>query len=229
MSEPMEPAIARDPAAASRDLAASSPDPQWWSGHRISAEYRAFVDDEAGASRIAVYHALCVPGILQTAAYARAATAAIVRKDPADPYVEARVALRLRRQQDLQARAAGAEPTELVAILDEAVLRRPVGGAAVLREQLDRLLDLAGQSWIKLVIVPLALDGHPGLGGSFELLSFPGARRPDLLFVESGIVDFVITEPTVTATYRETIAALTETGLTGAAAADLITRLRAEA
>jgi hypothetical protein len=221
MSEPREPAIARESAAASRD-------PQWWSSHRISDEYRDFVEAEARASRVAVYHALCVPGILQTEAYARAATAAIVQKDPADPYVEARVSLRLRRQRDLEARAAGEHPPELVAILDEAVLRRPIGGAAVLREQVDRLLDLARQDWITLVVLPLALDGHPGLGGSFELLSFPGPPRPDLLFVESAIVDFVITEPTVTATYRETIAVLSATGLTGAAAVEQIARLREE-
>jgi hypothetical protein len=220
MSEPSEPAIARDPAAASRD-------PQWWSDNRISDAYREFVADEARASRVAVYHALCVPGILQTAEYARAATAAIAQKEPADPYVEARVALRLSRQQDLRARAAGPRPPEVVAILDEAVLRRPIGGPAVLREQLDRLLGLIGQSWITLVIVPLALDGHPGLGGSFELLSFPGPAREDLLFVESAIVDFVVTDPAVTTMYSETVGALTTIGLAGAAAAERISRLRA--
>lgn len=200
--------------------------PEWWANHQISPEYREFASREATAAGIELYHALCVPGILQVESYARAATSAIVKKDPAHPDVAARVEFRMSRQRRLAERAAAGHPPRLVAGMDEAVLRRPVGGAEVMREQLDRLLAMMDESWVTVVIVPLSLDGHPGLGGIFELLSFDGSAEPDIVFLESASADFLLRDPQVTGSYRETIARLAGVGLTGDSARTKIGELR---
>jgi hypothetical protein len=192
----------------------------------MSLEYRDFVAREATAGRVELYHALCVPGILQTEAYARAATAAIVKRPPADPFVTARVEIRMERQRVLAARGTSGQPPQLVTVLDEAVLCRPVGGRSVMRAQLDRLAELVEAPTATVVIVPLELAGHPGLGGTFELLTFSDPVAPHLVFVESAAADFIVDDPAVTESYRETIAMLTELGRTGAAAQEMINRAR---
>jgi hypothetical protein len=185
------------------------------SDNPLSPEYIEFAEREATAARIELYHALCVPGILQTTAYARAVTSAIVKQDPDGPGVIRRVDFRMGRQRRLAERAAAGQPPHLVAGMDEALLRRPVGDMGVMREQLDRLLQAMDEPWITVVIVPLSLNGHPGLGGTFELLSFDGPREPDVVLIESAAADFLIREPEVTRSYRDTITRLMEIGLTG--------------
>jgi hypothetical protein len=185
------------------------------SDNPLSPEYLEFAEREATAARIELYHALCVPGILQTRAYARAVTAAIVKQNPDRPDVVRRVDFRMSRQRRLAERAAAGQPPHLVAGMDEALLRRPVGGAEVMREQLDRLLQAMEEPWTTLVIVPLGLNGHPGLGGTFELVSSDAPPAPDVVLVESAAADFLIREPEVTRSYRDTIKRLTEIGLTG--------------
>ena len=201
---------------------------RWWRRHRLTREYQRFVGYEAESSRISIYQGLFVPGLLQTEEYAQASTAKIIRQSIADDDVTARVEVRLNRQRDLFERMSGANPPELIAALDEAVLRRPIGGGAVLRRQLDHLLELAGHSSIELIVVPLALEGHPGLGGTFELLEFAGSGDPDIVFVESAAQDFVENDRKVTRSYRENMKVLREVGLTGDQATAAISALRPE-
>jgi hypothetical protein len=209
----------------SSEPAGERPDPQ--TNHHLSPEYAEFVDREATAARIELYHALCVPGILQTETYARAATSAIVKQEPDHPGVIARVDVRMSRQRRLAERAAAGHAPQLVAGMDEAVLRRPVGGPDVMRQQLDRLRQMMDEQWITVVIVPLDLDGHPGLGGIFELLSFDDdSQEPDLVFVESAVADFLLRAPEVTRSYRDTISRLVNVGLTGDRARSKIEEIR---
>jgi len=205
----------------------SEPTPDGPGGPHLSPEYAEFIQREATADRIELYHALCVPGILQTEAYARAVTSAIVKQDPSRPGVIARVDARLGRQRRLAERAAAGQPPHLVAGIDETLLRRPVGGADVMREQIDRLLQVVDEPWVTMVIVPLGATSHAGLGGTFELLSFNGSHQPDLVFVESAAADFLLRRPEVTRTYRDTIRQLTEIGLTGEAARSKLEEIRA--
>jgi hypothetical protein len=181
----------------------------------MSMEYRQFVDYESQASRICVYQALFVPGLLQTDDYARAIAARVIRRSADDESVNARVEIRMGRQRDVFARMNGASALNLVMVLDEAVLLRPVGGNAVMIRQLDRLIEAAALPSVELVVVPLHLDGHPGLGGTFELLEFPNAEIPAVLFVESAACDFVVTNPEITRAYRENLDALRTRGRTG--------------
>jgi transcriptional regulator with XRE-family HTH domain len=210
------------------NLAATSRNRGWWSSHQLTREYQRFVGYEAESSRISVYQGLFVPGLLQTEDYARAITAKIIRKSPENDDVTARIEVRMNRQRDLFARMSGPNPPDLIAALDEAILRRPIGGGAVMRRQLDHLLDMTRHSSIQLIVVPLALEGHPGLGGTFELLEFAGSGDSDVVFVESAAQDFVVEDQKVTRSYRENMKILQETGVTGDGAAATISAIRDE-
>jgi hypothetical protein len=205
------------------ELAIISRERQWWSRHRLTGEFQRFVAYEAEATKINVFQALFVPGLLQTSEYARAVTSAIIRKAPDHADVTARVDIRLARQKAVLERK---HPPRLVAMIDESVLLRPVGGESVMRAQLDRLLEVGGQPFMTLAVVPLALGAHAGLGGVFELLEFAGPDDPDVLFVESAANDFLVKEAERTGEYREIVTTLLADGLTGGDALDQIRKVR---
>ena len=123
------------------------------------------VADEADAVRIRTWEPLLVPGLLQTEHYAWAVIRARWPDDPDG--VQRRVMARMARRTLLSKPDAPA----LTAILDEAALRRPIGGAAVMRDQLRELLRPRPNVTIR--VVPYATGAHPGLEGSFVLLDFP--------------------------------------------------------
>ena len=218
----------RDPAEVARltDLAVVARRRPWWSGSGVGDGYREFIGYESEASRITVYQALLLPALLQTEGYARAVTSSIVGTKPDEAMVRRLVDVRLRRQAELFARMRGPEPPRLVALLDGAVLERPVGGAEVMRAQLDHLLGLLTHECIRLVVVPLRHGVHPSLGGAFELMEFAGSGDPDVVFVESTVKDFVVKDADVTASYHDVVAAVVAAGLTRDAAADEIRRVR---
>jgi transcriptional regulator with XRE-family HTH domain len=208
------------------NLAVASRRRQWWNSYPLGNEYREFIAYEDDASRITVFQALIVPGLLQTADYAKAITAAVLRKAPTDPEIERLIEVRMKRQRGLFKRMRQEEPPELVALLDGAILRRPVGGAEVMRAQLTHLLDLAEEHQVKLVVVPLEHGGHPGLGGIFELLEFAGSGDPDIVFVESTVKDFVLKDKETTQGYHDIANAIAAAGLNGEDAVNEIRRIR---
>ncbi|GAB1643021.1 helix-turn-helix domain-containing protein [Krasilnikovia sp. MM14-A1259] len=207
-------------------LAATSRSRQWWSSHKLTREYQQFVAYEAEASRISMYHATLIPGLLQTEDYAKNSTAKVIHRSPDDADVLARIEIRMERQRNMQQRMQSPDAPEVIAALDEAVLRRPVGGPTVMRHQLDHLLEMGRMSAITLIVVPLSLAGHPGLGGTFELLEFAGSGDPDVLFVESAASDWLVQTPEVTAHYRETMKILEMDSLTGDAAVRAVHEIR---
>jgi hypothetical protein len=119
-----------------------------------------------------------VPGLLQTEDYARAVLSSLPRRTPDE--VERLVKARLQRQARLTQET---DPLELWAVVDESVLRRPLGGAAVMRAQLDALVDWAARTNVT-VQVYRPKDVHPGLRGSFSLLEF-GPADPRVGYVDS--------------------------------------------
>ena len=207
-------------------LAATARERGWWRRHRLTKEYRQFVGHEVEASRISIYQALFMPGLLQTEDYAQAITAKILLQSADAQDVRARIEVRMARQRNLLERLDGATVPELIVALDEAVLRRPLGGIAVMRRQLDHLLEMAAKPAITVVVLPLRLEGHPGLGGTFELLEFAGSGRPDMLFLEAVTHDFIVTEEAATAPYRESMKALQEVGWSGEDATGAIEEIR---
>ncbi|WP_199510680.1 helix-turn-helix domain-containing protein [Nucisporomicrobium flavum] len=209
-------------------LARTSRSRQWYSRHRLAGAYADFVAYENEASVIQAWQMLFVPGLLQTSDYARAVTARTLRADPNDEQVKARVELRLDRQKALFERMEGAEAPRVVAILDESVLRRPIGGRAVMARQLDHLLALAeDDTKFALGVAPLDLEHHSGLGGSFELLKFSDKSHTDVLFVEGAAGrDFLLADKGSTDRHNALFKDLLDYGRTGDRALQMIRSIR---
>jgi transcriptional regulator with XRE-family HTH domain len=163
------------------ELAHQANNPGWW--HRfgdVSPSWlQAYLGLEVAATLIRTYEVQFVPGLLQTADYARAVI--LLGHDRATPEeIEKRVALRMERQQLL----TRPHPPQLWAVLDEAVLRRPIGGGAVMRGQIAALVEASKLPNVTLQVLPFAAGGHSAAGGAFTLLRFPEEDLPDVVFSE---------------------------------------------
>ena len=160
-------------------LARSAAYPAW---------FRDWVEIEREATALRWFEPLLIPGLLQTEEYARAVLAAA---HPASP--EAEVERLVSARMDRQAILDAAEPPLLWVILDEGVLTRPVGGPAVMRAQLDRLIEAARRPRIVLQVVPFGTGAHPGLDGRFAIASFGGA--PDVVYLDNALAGQVVEGP----------------------------------
>jgi transcriptional regulator with XRE-family HTH domain len=162
-------------------LAREANQPGWWQmfGDVLPSWFQAYVGLEAAASVIRTYEVQFVPGLLQTEEYARAVI--VNGRSSASPdEVERRVRLRMRRQ-ELLARPGG---PMLWAVVDEAALRRPIGGGDVMRDQMKALTAAAKLPNVRLQVVPLGSGGHAAEGGAFTILRFPDKDLPDVVYVE---------------------------------------------
>ncbi|NJC68175.1 helix-turn-helix domain-containing protein [Planosporangium thailandense] len=171
----------------------------WWSQYAsaVNSGYATYIGLEADAREVRDYEALVVPGLLQTEAYARATVQPVGLPDLPGDVVEQRVRVRMERQQRLR----GEAPLEIRAIIDEAVIRRVVGGRHVMREQLKRLAEEARRPNVRLQVVPFAGGAEwPGMIGSFTILSFPEHADPDVVYVE-GLTGDTFVEGDATARY----------------------------
>src|SRR3954453_95394 len=147
----------------------------WWHAYRgvLPPTYRDFISLESQASAMRTLETSVIPGLLQTPEYARAVTRAAV--DGLDEErLHALVEVRLARQDGLRA----APPLELSAVLDEAVLRREVGGPGVMTRQLERLVESARLPQVRLQVLPFTAGAHIGVTGPFVIFSF--SRTSDL-------------------------------------------------
>jgi hypothetical protein len=162
-------------------MAREANQPGWWQhfGDLLPAWFRAFVDLESAASLIRAYEGQFVPGLLQTEAYCRAVVAGALLDEPAEE-VERRVALRLGRQGLL----GTPDGPRLWAVVDEAALRRPVGGRGVMRAQVERLVEAASLPQVTLQVLPFAAGAHPAMVGAFTVLRFADAELPDVVYLE---------------------------------------------
>lgn len=165
------------------DLARRSRQRAWWAGYKgiLSPSYLEFIGLEADASTIRYFHPTIVPALLQTEAYARAIISGggtrILEPAEVDTYVEIRMT-RIREALDRPA------PPELVVVLDEAAIRRHVGGKGVMRQQLQHLIALAARPNVRLGVLPFAAGVHPGLYGSFALFGFTEPDADVVLYLE---------------------------------------------
>ena len=164
------------------DLARKAREHGWWHSYRsvLSSRFSEFIGLEASASSIKNFEVIVVPGLLQTESYAHALFAnarPVQARDEADHLVR----VRMKRQE----RLVGEDPPRFWAVLDEAVLRRRVGGDEVMRDQLAHILELARQPHITVQVIPLASGGHAGTSGSFVLLEFPDASADPVPYIET--------------------------------------------
>ncbi|OLT36297.1 hypothetical protein BJF79_06725 [Actinomadura sp. CNU-125] len=155
----------------------------WWQSYSdfLSKDYRTYIGLETAAARLDIFQTLGIPGPLQTAEYARAVISEGGSLDLDDDAIERRVNLRLERQAVLK----GERPLELWAVLDEAALRREIGGRETMSTQLQRLAEAARQPGITLQVIPFETGVHASLPGSFGIFHFAGEDEPDVAFSES--------------------------------------------
>lgn len=164
------------------ELVKQANEPGWW--HRFSdvlpGWFQAYVGLEEAAARIRTYEVQFVPGLLQTKEYARAViTAGAVGSAPEE--IARRVDLRLERQRQVLERTT---PPTFWAVIDEAALRRPIGGVDVMRGQIQHLVELMDQGNVTIQVMPFHFGGHAAEGGAFSILRFPEAELPDIIYVE---------------------------------------------
>lgn len=159
------------------------------SGHLRARGIPAWFEDwprkEGQARRIRSYEGAVIPGLLQTEAYARTILATGIGVSNGD--LDAAVTLRLDRQRILDRD----DPPELWAIVDEPVLRRPVGGAAVMRAQLDHLVVAAQRPNMAIQIIPISAGAHRGLnGGAFAIADFDDA--PSVAYQDTALSGTIV-------------------------------------
>jgi transcriptional regulator with XRE-family HTH domain len=155
----------------------------WWQSYSSDAVpewFQVYLGLEAEAASIHEYAAELVPGLLQTADYYRA----FMRTAPAagnEEAIERKIAVRATRQERLTADDA----PECWAVLNEAAIRRVVGGAEVMRGQLQHIVQMADLSRISVQVLPFKAGAHPAMDGSFIILGFPEVPDPDVVYLES--------------------------------------------
>ncbi|MFF8731489.1 helix-turn-helix domain-containing protein [Streptomyces sp. NPDC015171] len=154
---------------------------RWWHAYRgvLPPTYRDFISLESQAGAMRTLETTVVPGLLQTAEYARAVTRAAV-KDLAEDRLDTLVEVRLARQDVLHSDP----PLVLDAVLDEAVLRREVGGPGVMARQLERLMEAARLPQVRLQVLPFTAGAHVGLTGPFVIFSFPSTSDLDVVVLD---------------------------------------------
>jgi transcriptional regulator with XRE-family HTH domain len=162
----------------------------WW--HAFGdIPYSVYIGLEAEATSIRNYQSLIIPGLLQTREYAEA----LVRgASPENTYeqVQKQVDVRMRRQE----RITGDDPVRFWAVVDEAALRRVVGGTVVMRQQLEQLAELSRLPHVTIQAIPFSIGAHPGMSGAFSLLEFQEAADSDVVYLEGVTSDLYLERET---------------------------------
>jgi len=177
----------------------------------------AYVGLEVAATSIDIYMSLIVPALLQTADYARAVIGA-VRPDLPAREIDRRVELRVRRQALLDQE----RPPRLRVLLDDTVLRRPVGGPAVMAAQRRRLLEDAARPTVTLQVLRTEAGAHAGMDGPFTIFGFPAAAERDVVALDSAADALYLEDPEDVARYRRVFELLLPAALPPEASAELI-------
>jgi transcriptional regulator with XRE-family HTH domain len=184
-------------------------------GEAYPSWFRPFVELERTAVSLRTWEPVLIPGLLQTEDYARAVLRAARPTDP-DERISQAVVARLERQAILDRE----DPPMLWVVLDEAVLRRPVGGAGVMSDQLQSLLITAQRPKIIVQVVPLGVGANAGMTGAFVIASFTGA--PDTVHLDSAGTGLIADRADVVASCAFAFDALRADALSPACSFDLI-------
>jgi len=154
----------------------------WWNKYTeaVPEWFALYLGLETEATRIRGVDGHFVPGLLQTAAYAKAVIACAANRPGDEELIDRRVQLRMDRQSILY----GEDPLTMHIILDENVIRRQVGGRQVMREQIARLIEAAHLPNVTLQIIPFTAGEYPSSGTAFAIISLP-KDEPDVVYVEN--------------------------------------------
>ena len=162
-------------------LAAQANSPGWWHPYNdvITDWLEGFIGLEQAAGLIRTYGVQLIPDLLQTEAYAHAVIMFGHPNAPEDE-IERRVELRMKRQRMLHQ----PEAPRLWAVIDEAALRRPVGGPATMRAQIEHLVDICELPNVTVQVLPFYVGGHAAMRGPITLLRLPEHELPDVVYLE---------------------------------------------
>jgi transcriptional regulator with XRE-family HTH domain len=188
--------------ATALELAAHANADSWWQayGDVVPPWLEQYLDMERSARLIRAYEAQHVPGLLQTGDYARAVLRSSL-PGATDAEVERRAELRLVRQQVLR----GAGQACLWVVIDEAALRRPAGGRAVMKAQIAHLIEASRLPNVRIQVLPLSAGGHAAGGGSVTVLRFRESELPDVVYLEQMLTAVYLSRPEVSAHYRDVL------------------------
>ncbi|WP_262060555.1 helix-turn-helix domain-containing protein [Streptomyces sp. STR69] len=165
-------------------LAEEANTPAWWQYFNdvVPTWTQAYLGAEQAASLIRCFEVQRVPQLLQTPDYARASLR-LAHADARGEELDRRVMLRMTRQRILRRRPAA----QLWAVIDEAALRRPVGGIRTMRAQLRHLIEICRLPQVTVQIMPFLAGGHAAEAGPVTILRLPGGRLPDMVYLEQRV------------------------------------------
>lgn len=179
------------------DLARRANQPGWWHRYNdlLPPWFETYLGLEGAAQTIRTFEGQLVPGLLQTEDY----THALIEVGHQSAEATRRVELRTKRQQILDI----SDGPRLWAVLDEAVLHRPIGGRKVLREQIEHLLQVSHKSGVTIQVLPYEAGGHAAAGSSFTMLRFAERELPDIVYLEQLTSALYLDRKEDLQTYRE--------------------------
>lgn len=189
--------------------------------HAYPAWFREFVERERDATSIREFNALAIPGLLQTEDYARALFRACKPAD-SDEAISQHVAARLERQRIMDR----VKPPILWAVVDEGVLRRPVGGVQVFRAQLAHLAEVGRHPGVMFQVMPFSAGAHAGLLGEFIVLGLP--RGEEVAYTESVESARLIERADEVAAFNLAFDLIRAVALSPQASLDFVARLEGE-
>jgi transcriptional regulator with XRE-family HTH domain len=192
----------------------------WWQAYSDTPAMPV-IGLEVAADQIQSYEAMVVPGLLQTRDYARAMISALY-SEMSNAQVDRWVELRMTRQELLTRR----NPPMVQILLEECVLRRPVGGRSIMRAQLEHLAStVAAAPSLALQILPLSVGAHAAMNGPFAVFRFPDPAVPDVVFFEHAVTDLFLETPEHVERYGRVFENLSESALDPSESDLFLTRL----
>jgi transcriptional regulator with XRE-family HTH domain len=209
-------------------LARSARQRRWWSSYRdiLNQQYQEFIGFEADAARLRQFHPSIVPGLLQTETYIRAMIPALALSPLPEAVYESLVQVRLRRQQEI---LDSDDPPEFVVVIDEAALRRPVGGLDAMRDQLRHIAEVQSQDTVTLGILPFSAGPHVGMQGAFHIMEFAADEDDDVLYLENALGDVSMRDrPELVSLYSKHLDTLLERSIKGETAVEYLAKISDE-
>ncbi|MFC4565763.1 helix-turn-helix domain-containing protein [Nocardiopsis mangrovi] len=190
-------------------------------GNGLAAWFQGLASLIQQATQLREYNPMLIPGLLQTEEYARAILRAGQPADT-DADIEEQVKARMKRQAVLFAE----RPPHLIEVLDEAVLRRPIGGRETMGKQLEHLLKVSSEARVALHVIPFDTEYHPGLSEGFSLFAVPD--KGEAVFMETRMTAAAHDDPEVVSSYMAHFSDLRGAALPVPASRKLIERIRGE-
>lgn len=183
----------------------------WWSAYRDIAprSLLQLIEYESAAYVIRQFETMFIPGILQIEDYAREAIQNYYGEGLGFDKVRALVELRVLREDLFDCE----NPPSFHFMIDEAAVRRLVGGSSVMRRQLRRLIEVADKPNITVEVIPFSAGLHPGMKGPFEIIEFVDAADRDIVYREIPGIDIISDDPEETLRYREAFEVLGRSSL----------------